>query len=85
MSLIKMKDIELDVEIRLIFVILILIFVILILLSTSKTRLTLYGGIHEIGGETEGVKDIVTLPEYKIEIPNEKLIECMLGKKGYRG
>jgi hypothetical protein len=53
MSLIKMKDIELDVEIR-------LMFVILILLSTSKTRLTLYGGIHEIGGETEGVKDIVT-------------------------
>jgi hypothetical protein len=27
------------------------------------------------------VKDIVTLPEYKIEIPNEKLIECMLEKK----
>jgi hypothetical protein len=27
--------------------------------------------------ETEGMKDIITLPEYKIEIPNEKLIECM--------
>jgi hypothetical protein len=27
--------------------------------------------------ETEGMKDILTLPEYKIEIPNEKLIECM--------
>ena len=27
--------------------------------------------------ETEGMKDIITLPEYKIEIPSEKLIECM--------
>jgi hypothetical protein len=27
--------------------------------------------------ETEGMKDIITLPDYKIEIPNEKLIECM--------
>jgi hypothetical protein len=27
--------------------------------------------------ETEGMKDIITLPEYKIETPNEKLIECM--------
>jgi hypothetical protein len=27
--------------------------------------------------ETEGMKDIITLPEYKIEIPNEKLIECI--------
>ena len=27
--------------------------------------------------ETVGMKDIITLPEYKIEIPNEKLIECM--------
>jgi hypothetical protein len=27
--------------------------------------------------ETEGMKDIITLPEYKIEITNEKLIECM--------
>jgi Family of unknown function (DUF6293) len=27
--------------------------------------------------ETEGMKDIITLPEYKIEIPNEKLIKCM--------
>ncbi len=27
--------------------------------------------------ETEGMKDIIELPEYKIEIPNEKLIECM--------
>ncbi len=23
------------------------------------------------------MKDIITLPEYKIEIPNEKLVECM--------
>jgi hypothetical protein len=27
--------------------------------------------------ETEGMKDIISLPEYKIEIPNEKLIKCM--------
>jgi hypothetical protein len=27
--------------------------------------------------ETEGMKDIITLPEYKIEIPSEKLIKCM--------
>jgi hypothetical protein len=27
--------------------------------------------------ETVGMKDIITLPEYKIEIPSEKLIECM--------
>jgi hypothetical protein len=27
--------------------------------------------------ETEGMKDIITLPEYKIEIPSEKLIECI--------
>jgi len=27
--------------------------------------------------ETEGMKDIIELPEYKIEIPNDKLIECM--------
>jgi hypothetical protein len=26
--------------------------------------------------EIEGMKDIIILPEYKIEIPNEKLIEC---------
>jgi hypothetical protein len=25
----------------------------------------------------KALKDIITLPEYKIEIPNEKLIECM--------
>jgi hypothetical protein len=27
--------------------------------------------------ETEGMKDIITLPEYKIEIPSKKLIECI--------
>jgi hypothetical protein len=27
--------------------------------------------------ETEDIKDIITLPEYKIETPNEKLLECM--------
>src|SRR5918995_5801790 len=27
--------------------------------------------------DTVGMKDIITLPEYKIEIPNEKLVECM--------
>jgi hypothetical protein len=27
--------------------------------------------------ETEGMKDIIILPEYKIEIPSEKLIKCM--------
>jgi hypothetical protein len=32
---------------------------------------------EERNQETEGMKDIITLPEYKIEIPNEKLIECM--------
>ena len=25
--------------------------------------------------ETEGMKDIITLPEYKIEIPNEKSLK----------
>ncbi len=27
--------------------------------------------------ETEGVKDIIGLPEYKIEIPTDKLIRCL--------
>jgi uncharacterized protein DUF6293 len=27
--------------------------------------------------ETEGVKDIIGLPEYKIEIPSDKLIRCL--------
>ena len=27
--------------------------------------------------ETEGMKDTILLPEYKIEIPNEKLIRCL--------
>ncbi len=27
--------------------------------------------------ETEGIKDIIGLPEYKIEIPNDKLIRCL--------
>ena len=33
--------------------------------------------LEESNQETEGMKDIISLPEYKIEIPNEKLIECM--------
>ncbi len=28
--------------------------------------------------ETEGVKDIVSLPEYEIEIPNQKLVRSMV-------
>jgi hypothetical protein len=27
--------------------------------------------------ETEGVKDVIPMPEYKIELPDEKLIRCM--------
>ena len=27
--------------------------------------------------ETEGMRDVITLPDYKIEIPNERLIECI--------
>src|SRR5437899_1396225 len=27
--------------------------------------------------ETEGVKDVILMPEYKIELPDEKLIKCM--------
>ena len=27
--------------------------------------------------ETEGVKQILPMPEYKIEIPNQKLIKCL--------
>ena len=27
--------------------------------------------------ETEGMKDIILLPEYKIEIPKERLIRCL--------
>ena len=27
--------------------------------------------------ETEGLRDIITLPDYKIEIPNERLIMCL--------
>ena len=27
--------------------------------------------------ETEGMKDNILLPEYKIEIPNERLIRCL--------
>ena len=27
--------------------------------------------------ETEGMKDTILLPEYKIEIPNERLIRCL--------
>jgi Family of unknown function (DUF6293) len=33
--------------------------------------------LEERNQETEGMKDIISLPEYKIEIPDEKLIECM--------
>jgi hypothetical protein len=27
--------------------------------------------------ETKGVKDVIPMPEYKIELPDEKLIRCM--------
>jgi Domain of unknown function (DUF6293)/DUF6293 C-terminal winged helix domain len=33
--------------------------------------------VKEDKQETEGVKDIIGLPEYKIEIPSEKLIRCL--------
>jgi hypothetical protein len=33
--------------------------------------------VKEDKQETEGVKDIIGLPEYKIEIPNDKLIRCL--------
>jgi Family of unknown function (DUF6293) len=33
--------------------------------------------LEESNQETEGMKDIISLPDYKIETPNEKLIECM--------
>ncbi len=33
--------------------------------------------VKENKQETEGVKDIIGLPEYKIEIPSEKLIRCL--------
>ncbi len=32
---------------------------------------------EEKNQETEGMKDIITLPEYKIEIPSQKLVDCM--------
>ena len=32
---------------------------------------------EEMREETEGMKDIILLPEYKIEIPNERLIRCL--------
>ena len=27
--------------------------------------------------ETEGMKDIIALPDYKIEVPSKKLIKCL--------
>jgi len=27
--------------------------------------------------DTEGVKEVIAMPEYKIELPNEKLVRCM--------
>jgi hypothetical protein len=33
--------------------------------------------VKEDKQETEGVKDIIGLPEYKIEIPSDKLIRCL--------
>jgi hypothetical protein len=33
--------------------------------------------VKEDKQETEGVKDIIALPEYKIEIPSNKLIRCL--------
>ena len=32
---------------------------------------------EEMREETEGMKDTILLPEYKIEIPNERLIRCL--------
>jgi len=29
------------------------------------------------GSETEGLEDIIPMPEYKIEMPDEKLIKCL--------
>src|ERR1043165_3961407 len=36
-----------------------------------------YNSSQEDKEETEGVKDIIGLPEYKIEIPSDKLIRCL--------
>jgi hypothetical protein len=33
--------------------------------------------VKEDKQQTEGLKEIKPMPEYKIEIPNEKLIKCM--------
>ena len=36
-----------------------------------------YNSSQEDKEETEGLKDIIGLPEYKIEIPSDKLIRCL--------
>ena len=35
-----------------------------------------YSIIPQQKQETEGMKDIVALPDYKIEVPSKKLIKC---------
>jgi len=36
-----------------------------------------YSIIPQQKQETEGMKDIVALPDYKIEVPSKKLIKCL--------
>lgn len=36
-----------------------------------------YSIIPQQKQETEGMKDIITLPDYKIEVPSKKLIKCL--------
>lgn len=36
-----------------------------------------YSIIPQQKQETEGVKDIITLPDYKIGVPSKKLIKCL--------
>jgi hypothetical protein len=43
----------------------------------SLRNIIQFFGRKKMTQETEGMKDIITFPEYKIEIPSEKLIECM--------
>jgi hypothetical protein len=36
-----------------------------------------YSIIPQQRQETEGMKDIIALPDYKIEVPSKKLIKCL--------
>ncbi len=36
-----------------------------------------YSIIPQQKQETEGMKDIIALPDYKIEVPSKKLIKCL--------